>query len=297
MSLETEPARRAARPAPELELERDVDFGRYARTILLYWWLPVAGLVVGAALGFVLARADGSVYQAQAIVYLGQPLSASGGSTVSGVGAEASSASSIAKSQEVVEEVAGEVGIPAAKLRRSVSTSILGERTPRNTTASLVGVSVRGSSLEKTERAANMIAAAFVARLSGYADAKINTFEQRLAAQEREIESAERQVDELSTAIQREQGLTSGERLSLTSLIAVFEQRRAALADERLQTEQLLAQSREVERPRVVTGAAASKVNARSSRTSAVVGGFIGLIAGILAALLWEPVARFRSAA
>ncbi|MGH2994753.1 MAG: hypothetical protein ACRDON_03485 [Gaiellaceae bacterium] len=295
MSLETEPLRRASRPAPEPELERDVDFGRYARTILLLWWLPVAGLVIGAALGFLLARADGSVYQAQAIIYLGQPLSASGGSAVTGIGGDASSAASIAKSQEVVEEAASEVGIPAGKLRSSVSTSLLGERSRRDTT-SLVGVSVRGSALEKTERAANLIAESFVARMSGYADAKIGTLEQRLAAQEREIEIADGQLDDLSAAIQGTQDLTSAERLTLTSLIAVFEQRRAAVADERLQTEQLLAQAREVERPRVVTGASASKVDARSSRTSAVVGGFIGLIAGILAALLWEPVARLRRA-
>ena len=49
----------------------------------------------------------------------------------------------------------------------------------------------------------------------------------------------------------------------------------------------------------MVTHAAAQKVSARSRRNPLVVGAFIGLILGLLAALLWDPAVRVarRSAA
>jgi hypothetical protein len=44
-----------------------------------------------------------------------------------------------------------------------------------------------------------------------------------------------------------------------------------------------------------VTEASAARVDARSTRTSIVVGAFIGLLLGALAALLWGPLARLRT--
>jgi hypothetical protein len=44
-----------------------------------------------------------------------------------------------------------------------------------------------------------------------------------------------------------------------------------------------------------VTGASAARVDARSTRTSMVVGAFIGLLLGALAGLLWGTLARLRT--
>ena len=46
-----------------------------------------------------------------------------------------------------------------------------------------------------------------------------------------------------------------------------------------------------VEAPRVVQPAVARKVTAQSRRNSIVVAGILGLLAGLLAALVWDPVA------
>ena len=74
MSPETEPLRRVPKPAPELDVEGEVDFGRYARAVLGKWWLLVLGVAIGGGLGFLYGQGGGSTYQAQATVYLGQPL-------------------------------------------------------------------------------------------------------------------------------------------------------------------------------------------------------------------------------
>ena len=58
-----------------------------------------------------------------------------------------------------------------------------------------------------------------------------------------------------------------------------------------LSTRPLLAQAKTVEQGRILTRAVGTKTTARSKRNSAVVGAFLGLLLGIAAALLWEPLA------
>jgi hypothetical protein len=60
---------------------------------------------------------------------------------------------------------------------------------------------------------------------------------------------------------------------------------------DQLQAQQLLAQAVQVERPALLARAVAVKTTARSRRNATVVGGFIGLLIGLIAALAWEPVA------
>jgi uncharacterized protein involved in exopolysaccharide biosynthesis len=67
-----------------------------------------------------------------------------------------------------------------------------------------------------------------------------------------------------------------------------------SLLDDQLQAKQLLVQAQEIERPRVLTRAAAVKTTARSKRNSVVVAAFLGLVIGLIAALLWEPLLRAR---
>jgi hypothetical protein len=294
MSPDSEPLRRAPRPAAELDVEREVDFAGYARAIAARWWLLALGAVLGALLGFLLGRADGSTFQAQAIVYLGQPLTATGSASISSLASDPSGVAAIARSQEVIEEVAGQVGMRPAELRRGISASALGERRAQ-TTVTLVGITVRGDERAPAERAANLLAEQVVNRASSYADAKIATYEQRLEAQQGRVETLERQLDEVAAAIQRGD-LSSAEQLTLTTLLAVRQEQLAEAQDQVLSVEQLLTQARDVERGRIVTEASAARVDARSTRTSIVVGAFIGLLLGALAALLWGPLARLRSA-
>jgi hypothetical protein len=118
-----------------------------------------------------------------------------------------------------------------------------------------------------------------VLRLDDYAATKIAALEQQLAADEAAIE----QVD---AALARPE-VSSTEKL-------ILQLRLSQLQQDSTQTVQLLSLARNVEAPRVLARASAVKTTARSPRNSIVVGGLIGLILGVAAALLWEPVARRR---
>jgi uncharacterized protein involved in exopolysaccharide biosynthesis len=56
--------------------------------------------------------------------------------------------------------------------------------------------------------------------------------------------------------------------------------------------QQLLALAQNVEQSKLITPARAVKTTARSRRNSVLVGALIGLLLGIIAALLWEPAAK-----
>ena len=55
------------------EAEQEVDFGRYVRLVAARWWLVVAGLILGAVIGYAVSLGGGQRYQATATLYLGQP--------------------------------------------------------------------------------------------------------------------------------------------------------------------------------------------------------------------------------
>jgi hypothetical protein len=295
MSPDSEPLRRVPAPAQELDAESDVDFGRYARAVLGKWWLLLLGAVVGGVLGFLYGQTGGSTYQAQATVYLGQPLT-SAGTAVATLASDPSGVATIARSQAIVNEVSAEVGIPPRKLRRAISAAVLGERNRQTTNVALIGITVRGSNAERVENAANLLAERVVATASTYADAKIETLQGRLDGLQAQLDALEQRLAEVVASAEAGTAETSTEQLLQTNLLAVLEQQRADLSDRVFAAEQALEAAEEVERGRVVTPAAATKVNARSPRAATIVGAFLGLVLAALVALLWAPVSRRRAA-
>jgi uncharacterized protein involved in exopolysaccharide biosynthesis len=297
MRTETDPRPRSAPRVTPLEAEQEVDFARHTRTVFARWWLVLACAVVGALLGWLFSAAQTSdVNRAEATVYLGDPTTAFGNSAVQTVSTNPAAIRQVARSDEVVQDVASAVGIDPDKLRGAISTSaIAGTTRSGQQTTQLYEISVRGAFAKaEVAEAANLIAAEVVERTSVYVTAKIQSFEERLEALERELASNERRIQELEAAASQNRGLTPIERLVLVSLIGSAEDRRFDLVDERTDTELLLTQARQIESGQVIAEARAAEVTPRSSRSSLVVGGLVGLIVGIGLALAWEPLLRRR---
>jgi len=285
----------------DADVEQEVDLGRYWRAVVARWWLPVAGLVAGAIIGFVATLGGSAEYRATAQVYLGQPLAPGGAADVTTAQTTLGLVSNLVKGDGTLRDVAEKVGLKPSRLRGRVSAKpILGVTGGRlGTPAPILAITVTGSPPAKVAAAANELAAVAVRETSGYTDTKIQALKDQLAFDEREIASANRRL-EAARAQQQEiladKSLAATERLLLlanvnTTLITL-EQRLGQLEQDRLETRQQLSLAEEIEKARVVDAAVAVKTAGPSRRTGVIVGALIGLLVGALAAVLWDPVAR-----
>jgi uncharacterized protein involved in exopolysaccharide biosynthesis len=300
VSVRSEPRNRPARsPDPELDAEQEVDVGRYWRALQARWWLPLAGLVVGAALGYLAAVGGGEVYKAETTLYLGQPFSPTGNAPVQGLGTNPTIVGQIARSEASLKAAAANCGTRVGRLRGKVSTQTVtasgarGRVTPGQNP--LVELTVQANRAGVAQCSADSLSDTVVERVSSYVDVKIGSLNRRLDSLNEQTESLGRKITAQERA-QGQAGLTPLERLVLVSQTENAEQRRGIVEEERQEVTQQLALAQEVERARVVERAGAVKTTARSTSNSAVVGGIIGLLLGAIAAVAWPAIASRRRA-
>jgi hypothetical protein len=276
-----------ARPEPDLDAEREVDLGRYLDALVARWWLPLLGIVVGVVLGYLLAVGGKEVYRAEATVYVGTPFSPGGVAALQSLATNPSTVARIARGQETIVQVSEESGMSPRELRAGISTRAIRTGLARTVPSQLYVVSVRGSRRTEVSTATVAIADRIVEGVGGYARQKRQTFQEELANDNRQLAAIDRLIEEAETAVR---GASGTERLTMATLLLTAEQRRGTLEQDRLQARQLLALAEQVELPRIIDRGSATKTTARSTRNSAAVAGLIGLIIGILAAVLWEPI-------
>ena len=261
--------------------EQEVDFRRYWDALILRWWLPLLGLVVGAIVGYAVSLGGTQVYKATATIYLGQPYSASGNIQLQNAQTNPSTVRSIVNARSTRNTAASackQTGLKAGSLRGNTAVAGVSGNIARLGQTPEVTITVQLAKARRASCAANELARLVVSnpRVAGYANAKIQNFRGQVVNDNREISAI--------TQALNSQSLTATEQLLLQL------QLRQAQSD-RLQNAQLLSQARQVEAPKLISTAAAEKVTARSRRNAVVVAAVAGLIVGLILALLWEPVA------
>src|SRR5712691_2181318 len=275
--------------APDLEAEQELDFGRLWGAVVARWWLPLAGVVAGIVIGYLASLGGGATYRAQAIVFLGQPLSPSGNAQIQSLATNPSTVRQIVSSEANVRRVAHDVGLPPGRLRGNVTVTPVAGAIARLGQTPLVAIAVEGTPPRKIAAAANELADISVSGVSGYVQTKITALQGQIASDEAEIASIDQRLQAY------DKGATSGsttDRLLILTQAGLAEQRRGIVEQDLSGAKTLLSLAQNVERSKVVTYAVPAKTSARSRRNSVVVVAFAGLILGLLAALLWEPVAR-----
>ena len=275
------------RTQPEPEPEREVDFSRYLDALVARWWLPVAGLIIGAAIGYFVALGGKDVYRAQATVYVGTPFGPGGTNALNTIATNPNTVNQVARGQQTLQEVTRSSGMSVRELRAGVSTRPIKSGAPKTAPNQLYAVTVEGPKRGQVNAAAAAIADRIVAVTGGYARLKINTFKTQITSDQQQLDAINTQADQVRAQLNNS---SQTERLTLGTLLLTMEQRRGTLEQDRLQARQLLALAEQVELPRVIQQGVAAKATARSPRNSVVVAGLIGLIIGLFAALLWEPI-------
>src|SRR5262245_17740933 len=289
----------------DLDAEQEVDFGRYWRAIAARWWLPVAGLVAGLVIGYLVSLGThSSSYKATAQVYLGQPLAPGGAAPVGSAPTSLGLVSNFVTAESTIKKVARQVGLKPARLRRHVTTKpitgITGAKV--GTPAPLLAITVSGSPPAKIAAAANALGALVIKQVAPYQTAKIQSLREQLAYDDAQLKAI---ADRLESARATQARVLSDKSISgtdklvalanLNSVITLALQQQNTISLDRFTVRQQLSLAQDVEVGRIVSQASATKTAGANSRTGAAVGGLIGLIVGILAALLWDPTARRRT--
>jgi uncharacterized protein involved in exopolysaccharide biosynthesis len=288
MRPEREVVKARADGAPIVDDEREVDVGRYFDTLLAHWWLPALGLLAGIALGLLIAFSSSDVWRAQATVYAGAPYATNTPITNS-LATNQSTITRVVKSEETIGQVADASGMTRKKLRDGIATQRLPSGQGRLVPSQLYVISVKGDERVPTQRATRLLADRVVDRIDDYARSKVEAWERNLRSLNTQLAALETQVRASQEELQRG-ALSNVERLVVVTSLQVAEQRRGAVEQDRTETLQFLALARDVEMPRVLDRAVAVKTTARSTRNTVAVAGFLGLLLGIFAALLWEPI-------
>jgi capsular polysaccharide biosynthesis protein len=277
-------------PAPERqgfdpEAEQEVDFARYGRMLASRWWLLAAGVVAGAVIGYLVSLGGTQVYSATAEIYLGQPYSPTGASPVNDPQTNPSAVGVVAKAQYVDDKVASACHTKVSAFRGGISTQAIA--TGASTKGSqaqvnpLVSIGVQAKKGKVAACAANQLARQVVKALGTYPARKIANFKAHIAFDNKDIATIEAAIASPT--------ISSTDKLILQTTL------RSDQLDKTTNS-QLLLLAKNVELPRLLIPAAAHQTTARSRRNTVVIAALIGLILGILAALLWDRLAALLRA-
>jgi outer membrane lipoprotein SlyB len=170
------------------------------------------------------------------------------------------------------------------------------------TPAPLLAITVSGASPAKVAAAANALGALVIKQVAPYQTAKIQSLRDQLAYDDAQLKAIAARLESAratQASVLRDKSITGTDKLvalaNLNSVITLALQQQNTISLDRFTVRQQLSLAQDVEVGRIVSQASATKTAGANSRTGAAVGGLIGLIAGILAALLWDPIARRRS--
>jgi len=170
----------------DLEAEQEVDLGRYLGAIVARWWLPLAGLLVGALIGYLISLGGSQVWKASTTIFIGAPYSVIGSVPLQGPQANPSTVGAIVRSEDAIQRAATQAGMRASGLRGHVSTKTIsagtGTGAVRTTANPLVQITVQAPTRRKAQVAANALARLVVQRLAPYTEKKIDILKQRIAA-------------------------------------------------------------------------------------------------------------------
>jgi hypothetical protein len=270
--------------------EREVDLARWRRAVVAFWWLPVAGLVLGAIVGILYSFRGGTTYKATAFISLGQPVSP-GGVLVQGYGTNPRAVSAIVGGAATQAAAADQADMRPGALRGHVSVAQVGTVTGAGATraAPLISLTVTGTHSKNTAAAANALAGIVVQKTTApYVNLKINTFQTTLDSVDAQLQVVKVELATTQRALKAAKSLDPFQQLVIVGQEDNAETRQGNLIAQQEALQQQLAFARTVEAAKVVEKAASVKASAHSRNTSLVVGALIGLILGLLAAIVWD---------
>src|SRR3954471_3813143 len=276
MSVDLEPRTRSL---PDLDVEQEVDFGRYVRIVAVRWWLLVVGLIIGALIGLAVATSKSRPYQATALVYLGQPYA--NGAPLQSLNTKLAFVTELIVARSTLARVSAETGIKPGVIQSRVSVEPVAgiNRGKVAVPAPIVAVTVDGLPAKEAAAVANAEGGVLQRNFSSYVNQKMRTYQVRLKRLDGRITATQSVID----AAQKEEasvianhGLPETEKLLLLAhydnVINQNTVRLNQLEADQISSGDVITLADQIEKARVLEPAKVHRAAPPSRRTSVLIG-------------------------
>ena len=271
----------------------EIDLGRWAHRVISRWYIVLACVIVAVLIAMLGEGKGNKQYTARALVNQGQPFTSTNQPIAASLGTNPSAAGTLVKQDAVVKLVADKVGLRPGQLRAAISTQPVGAVNAKINSTPLVSVIVSGPWKTKVAPAANLLAQQLVNLTGTYQVVRLKAVQTQVQLEKGQLDDlAKRNTDAVQNykTIQSATGMTAVERaLALTNasgLLNTIGTRQSALQQQRTEDVQTVAQITKIEMPTIVTRAIATQTTAASKRASYAVAILLGLIVGVLLAVI-----------
>jgi hypothetical protein len=274
-------------PAPEYEGEREVDLARWRHAVVAWWWLPVAGLVLGALAGAILSTGGSKTYQAETLLAIGEPFAPGGGPFNSYV-TNPLAIKEIIHSEAAIEEMAAKCGLSPSAVRGKVDSDEagIGSTAATRSSSPLIAIIAQNSQARKADCLSNQFARYVIGRTTApYVGTRIRAIKTQLGAYQEQLDALVPLIAQLEQSLS-DKSLIRLDRLVIAVQLDNAQTRRGQLLGLQNAAQQQLAFAENVESAKIVQPAAPFEETPRSRRNSIVVGALIGLIIGAIAAII-----------
>ena len=189
---------------PDPDAEREVDLRSAWTRIKARWYLPVAGLVIGAILGVLASASGGEVFRARTLLYLGQPFTTSGGGQIQSLATNPKTVSQVIRGESALRTASQASGLTLGQLRgRVTSAAVVSAGQGKNVTP-LVEITVDASAGHKAQKAADSLANTVIGIVSTFVDQKIALLNKQIASSRAEFTDIDKRI---SNAVAQQQAV------------------------------------------------------------------------------------------
>jgi hypothetical protein len=281
----------------------EIALGVYVRRVVRRWYVVVAAVVIAVIIAAAGSSSGHSTYRASALLSLGTPYTATGGAAITSAFCTSPIAPATLIKQDAIRlQAESAAGLRPGQLKGHASSqAVAGAVTKLNFTPA-VNLIVQGPFTgAKTALAANSLAASVQKACGIYAATRLKITEARVERELAEQKTLDQRLAQAQTTlalVQKDTSLSAIQQLLAGTIAANtlsnVTQRQNQLDQFIGDDQSLVEQIKNVELTQIITHAKATKVTAGGKSASFGVAIVLGLIAGIVLALLSDAVIPSR---
>lgn len=278
----------AGNPPVDLGAEREIDLRRWREAVVSRWWFAAIGLVIGLIVGGLYSLSGASSYTATVTLQPAQPFSPTGGAVLN-YSSSPLAINVLVSSRSALAYAAGVAHMPESQLAGHVSTASIstgaGPVATRGTV--LIQITVSLPSKARSQTAANAFGSYVVHQTeSPYVRRSLLVYRELNTSFTKRLATVNALISSYQSALTKAKLLDPIDKLVLASELNDAVARQGNLEDALYTNQQAQTLAQNIEVAQVINPAVAGKVTNRSRRDSLLFGGVIGLLIGVLVALV-----------